>query len=284
MVYDSLNGEEKSVSDGLTSSFVVTEDGSLDFSGCEKIYYGSAGADSKSEENPDAKLMAHIITEDFTEPDAKTEFQIGTYTTDSVTQNGITYSHMISFYEDNTYLHFMHYEKDRTLMFVSETGTYGVSTTQLALTQEGVEHGDRIESEVVSGSELKLSLLPYAGATERVEMQFKKTDIVEKIADFGGTGNVTGSDATFEVIVTLYTDGTYETIANGFTEKGILVMQSEEEYVKQYPNHPNSGISGLKQVETVPSGIISYENGALELKELRVRTSEELTRYKCDVK
>ena len=32
MVYTSVNGEEKSVSDGITASFTVTEEGTLDFS------------------------------------------------------------------------------------------------------------------------------------------------------------------------------------------------------------------------------------------------------------
>ena len=41
MVYTFANGEEKSVSDGITASFVVTKEGSLDFSGCTSVPYGS---------------------------------------------------------------------------------------------------------------------------------------------------------------------------------------------------------------------------------------------------
>ena len=67
MVYESVNGEAKTMSDGLTSSFIVTEEGSLDFSGCEKIYYGIAAIDRNSAEDPNAKMIAHILTEDFAE-------------------------------------------------------------------------------------------------------------------------------------------------------------------------------------------------------------------------
>ena len=112
MVYTSVNGEEKSISDSLTSSFKVMEDGSLDFSGCEKIYYGSAGATTRSEDNPDAKLIAHIVSDNFEEPDMESAFKTGTYVTEDVSENGVAYSHAVSFFGDNSYIHFMRYEQD----------------------------------------------------------------------------------------------------------------------------------------------------------------------------
>ena len=60
-------------------------------------------------------------------------------------------------------------------------------------------------------------------------------------------------------------------------------LEQTEGYLKQYPNHPETGVSGLLQVETVPSGNVSYqENGKIVLFDLRVRNSESLTRYKCN--
>lgn len=37
MVYESVNGADKSISDGLTSSFFVDNEGRLDFTHCEKF-------------------------------------------------------------------------------------------------------------------------------------------------------------------------------------------------------------------------------------------------------
>ena len=64
MVYSFLNGEEKSVSDGITASFVVTEDGSLDFSGCASVPYGSAKIDTVSKSDTSVKLIAHVVEDD----------------------------------------------------------------------------------------------------------------------------------------------------------------------------------------------------------------------------
>ena len=63
MVYTSVNGEEKSVSDGITSSFTVTEDGKLDFSIGEKVYYGSVGVNTTSAENTEAKLLGVLVSQ-----------------------------------------------------------------------------------------------------------------------------------------------------------------------------------------------------------------------------
>ncbi len=282
MVYESVNGEEKTMSDGLTSSFVLTEDGSLDFSSCEKIYYGSASVDRYSAKDPNVKLIAHIVTEEFSAPETKSDFSIGTYVAETVTKNEIEYHHLVSFYEDMTYLHILRYEQDGKMVWKSEHGTYGVSTTQLALGEHG---GERAEGEVVSSSTVKLSLFAAADDTERTMLEFQKTDMVNEIAALTGVGTVTGSEETFEVTMKLYEDGSYETITADFTEMGVLVIDTEAGAVKQYPNHPETGIRGLLQVETVPSGTVSYsENGSLMINDLRVRNSENLTRHKVNVR
>lgn len=280
MVYDSVNGEEKSVSDGLTSTFVVLEDGSLDFTCCDYIYYGSAKATTTSEDNPDAKLVAYMVTDDYSAPDTSTEFEMGSYAAADVTEDGVTYSHMISFYEDDSYLHLIRYEKDGTVGFTSETGTYGVNITQLALEPEG---GERISSEVADGETLNVSVFPYPGAAERSEMEFKKTSDITEIAALTGKGMVTGSDETFEVELRVYSDGSYEAEADGFTETGILAVDTENATVKQYPDHPETGVRGLNQVATVPAGTCSSEGGKLAFSGLRIRKSEGLTRYECSV-
>ena len=64
MVYESVNGADKSISDGLTSSFFVDDEGRLDFTHCEKIYYGSASATTTSDSS-DAKLLAVKIPEGY---------------------------------------------------------------------------------------------------------------------------------------------------------------------------------------------------------------------------
>lgn len=287
MVYDSVNGEEKSASDGLTSSFTVMEDGSLDFSGCEKIYYGSASANTVSADDSNIKLTAKVISDDFEMPDTHTDFQFGTYAAKTVSESGITYSHMVTFYEDNSYLHVMRYKQDGKVMFESEIGTYGVHTTQLALNPSNAEAQgteSRVECEIVDASNLKLAVAAYAGDKERTLLEFEKTEGVSLLGTYEGTIEQTEGAERIGVTLLLYEDGSYEASASGFTEKGILVMDSENGYVKQYPNHPESGTAGLKQIETVPSGILSYADGKLVLEELRIRISENLTRYKCTVK
>ena len=83
--------------------------------------------------------------------------------------------------------------------------------------------------------------------------------------------------------MTLYSDGSYKTTADGFTEKGILVIDSETNFIKQYPDHPESGVRGLNQVTTVPAGKLTEEDGKLTISGLRVRKAEELNRYECTV-
>lgn len=280
MVYDSVNGEEKSVSDGLTTSFVQLEDGSLDFSGesgC--IYYGSARATTSSAEDSDTKLIAYRVPDDFEAPESKSEFQTGTYTAEAVQEDEITYTHTVSFFEDNTYLHLMTCEKDDQLCFASEIGTYSVSTTQLALQPE---EGERVSCEVSDSSNLVLSVLASAGAEQRTELKFAKTEERQVLAEFSGTGSVKGSDVSFDAAVTLYTDGSYVSEADGFTETGVLVLNTANGFVKQYPDHPESGMHGLNQVATVPAGELTAEGGLLVLNGLRVRRSESLNRDVCD--
>lgn len=73
MVFESVNGEEKSVSDGITSSFFVTEEGALDFSGCDKVPYGSANIITVSSEDETIRLMANPVTEDDKESTEKSK-------------------------------------------------------------------------------------------------------------------------------------------------------------------------------------------------------------------
>lgn len=280
MVYDSVNGEEKSVSDGLTTNFVRLEDGSLDFSGesgC--IYYGSARATTASADDSDVKLIACPVSEDYEAPESKSEFQIGSYTAEDVQENGIAYTHTVSFFEDNSYLHLMTCEKAGQLCFISEIGTYSVSTTQLALQPEEEE---RISCEVKDASNLMLSVWPYEGAQQRIEMKFVKTEEKQALAEFSGSGSVKGSNENFEAAVTLYTDGSYASEADGFSETGILVLNTAEAFLKQYPDHPETGVRGLSQVETVPAGELTEEDGTLRLRGLRIRRSESLNRDICD--
>lgn len=280
MVYDSVNGEEKTAADGLTTHFVLLEDGSLDFSGengC--IYYGSARATTSSADDSDAKLIAYPVSEDYAAPESKSEFQTGSYTAETVQDNGTEYTHAVSFFEDNSYLHLMTYEEEGQLCFDSEIGTYSVSTTQLALQPE---EGERISCEVEDASHLTLSVLAYAGAEERTQMQFVRTTESQIRAEFTGIGTAKGSEETFETTVILYTDGSYESTADGFTESGILVLDTAEHLVKQYPDHPESGVRGLNQVATVPAGTLTEEDGTLILNGLRIRRSESLNRDLCD--
>lgn len=279
MVFTSVNGEEKSSSDGITSSFVVTEDGSLDFSGCATVPYGSANISTTSADDPNVKLIAHAVTEEFDAPSTESLFQSGSYTTEIIEENGVYYTHVVSFYEDNTYLHFMSYEQNGKTMFFSETGTYGISTTQLALEPA---NGERVECEIVDGSNIVVSIYPHVGAAERTSMNFEKVSTVGMLTSFTGTGTVTGTSDTFSTELTIYEDGSYETTAEGFTESGILVLNSEDSFAKQYPDHPETGARGLNQVTTVPAGTVTSD-GSVTITDIRVRTSDNLTRYACTV-
>lgn len=278
MVFTSVNSEAKSVSDGLTSRFVVSEDGSLDFSGADSVPYGTANIDTVSADDPSIKLIGHIVTEDYEAPSTESSFQMGGYTTEVVEQDGVYYTHVITFYEDNTYLHFVSYDQNGQLMFMSETGAYGVSTTQLALEPDSMETEDmnRVECEVVDSTHVKVSVVPYPGA-ERTTMEFAKADMISQLDTYSGTGAITGTTDTFEAVLTLYEDGSYETNAEGFVEKGVLAINSADNFVKQYPDHPETGERGLSQVGTVPAGTV--DGGSLV--DIRVRTSGSLTRYAC---
>lgn len=283
MVYSSVNGQPKSVSDGITSSFRVTEDGKLDFSICESVYYGSVAVDTISEEDSNIKLMGVSVTEGFAAMETETAFETGMYTTADVIVDGVTYHHTVSFFEDATYLHFVYYEADGKLQFMCENGNYGVSTTQLAL-GAGMQDSERVACEVVDGSNLKLSVFETPDSTERTLLDFVKQEEAPVIAVFAGQGTVTGSTEEFEVTLTLKADGSYVSEADGFSEKGFLVIDSAESFVKQYPNHPETDKTGLSQVATVPYGSCSYEeNEKLTLAELRIRNTEGLSRQKATV-
>lgn len=279
MVYDSVNGEEKSISEGLTTGFTVLEDGTLDFSGengC--IYYGSARVTSS---DPELKVLAHAVSGEYEEADTESDFQMGVYKAQSTGEDGVEYTHTVSFFEDNTFVHTMIYEKEGQKQFFGENGTYGVSTSQLAL-----EMGDGTERqacEVVDKENLKLSVLPSADAAERVLLDFVKTEEKEEAAQFSGTGSVKGSSETFDVNLVLYTDGTYEATAKDFTETGVLVVNCAQGTLKQYPDHPESGVRGLSQVATVPAGEVLTDGEKLVLNGIRVRISEDLNRYACEL-
>ena len=265
MVYTSVNGKEKSISDDLNSKFVKTENGELDFTVCERIYYGSAGATTTSEENKDAKLIAKPITSDYKAPETDTKFKSGVYTDESGMR--------ASFFDDGSYLFFLYSDSG----FICEAGEYGVSTSQLALTPQG---GDRISCTVVSESELSLSA--PTGSVERETLTFKKTDSsAETLMTFSGEGKMAGTDESFIVTMTLYTDGTVLINADGFEESGLFVPDVSAGSFKLYPDNPNDKKRGLKQVENVPAGELTFdENGAAVLTDLRVRTTESLNRDK----
>lgn len=273
MVYETVNGEEKSVSDGLTSSFAVKEDGTLDFGGCEKIYYGSASAVTKSEDDPDVVLMAVPLPADYEEQGTESDFTAGTYTAQG---DGVSY--VASFYEDSSYLLMEIREEEGAAVYASETGTYGVSTTQLAVTPSGAS---RLSGEVISATELSIPV-PSEDGDDRTAVTMTRQEAVETDAVL--TGQVDAEDgAGAAVTVTLYSDGTFVSEANGFEEGGVLVLDSASGTFKIYPDHPETAVRGLNQISTVPSGTFAYQDGKLTLTDFRLRTSESLTREKCSL-
>ncbi|MCD7885727.1 MAG: hypothetical protein LUI87_18855 [Lachnospiraceae bacterium] len=280
MVFDSINGEDYSVSDGYTSSFVVTEDGSLDFSAGQYVYYGSTHIMTVSEDDETIKLAGVVVPDDYDEPDTSSEFQTGSYACEDVTEGDVVYSHVITFYEDETYLLVTSYETADGLGMAYEMGEYGVSTTQLALEPEDA---DRVSCEIADADNLTVSILPYPGAEERETFSFTRIEEADLLAELSGEGTVTGSDETFAVTVKLYADGSYESLAEDFTEYGVLTIDTSNGYMKQYPDHPETGVRGLNQITTVPAGSCSFENGSFTLSGLRVRKSSGLTRYETTV-
>ncbi len=257
MVYTSVNGEAKSISDGLNSKFVVREDGSLDFTVCERIYYGTASATTTSTDYPDAKLIAFPIPADYTAPSNESAFTSGTYTGTAGTAEVTA-----SFFEDGTYL--LLRAKDNNVL--SETGRYGVSTTQLALTPTG---GNRVSCDVVSDTELFVRV-PLNGE-EREELTIQKAESGEKIWK-----TFSAPDA----FMTLYTDGGFRVTADGFEETGVMTLDTADGTYKIYPDHPTSGERGLSFVASVPVGSLTVSSGKWTLNEFRVRTSENLSREK----
>ena len=257
MVYTSVNGEAKSISDGLNSKFIVQENGSLDFTVCERIYYGTASATTTSTDYPDAKLIAFPIPADYTAPSSESLFAEGTYTGTAGAAE-VT----VSFFEDGTYLLLRTDGGD----VLSETGRYGVSTTQLALTPTG---GNRVSCDVISDKELSVHV-PAKGE-EREEIKVQKTESGAKTWK-----TFSASDTS----MTLYTDGSFRITAGGFEETGVLTLDTVDGTYKIYPDHPTGGMRGLSFVASVPVGTLTVSAGRWTLEEFRVRTSENLSREK----
>ena len=272
MVFTSVNGTEKSISDGISSRFLKMEDGSLDFSISERVYYGTVAAMTKSDTNPDAKFIAHPLTEDFKDGNTETEFTKGIYTA-KISSGNSEFTCFVSFFDDDTYLVCA---TDGTV-FEGETGRYGVSSTQLALTPEG---GNRVSCEVLGADKLLLSVaLP--GSSDRLQAEFAKTDASsEPLKSFAGTGRKTGEDKEISAKLSIFEDGSFVVEAEGFEEKGLIVLDSDGASFKIYPDDPNTGERGISRVPSVPAGGLSEEGGKLVISDFRARTSESLGRDK----
>ena len=165
MVYESVNGEDKTLSEGVTSSFRVNEDGSLDFSVCERIFYGSASAVTVSEDDPNVTLVGVPLPEDYQAASTESQFRSGVY----MAHKG-EHSFCISFYDDNSYLLAEARQEGEQIVYTSESGIYGVSTTQLALTPTGAS---RLSGEVLSDTEL---MIPIPENGERTALGFALID------------------------------------------------------------------------------------------------------------
>lgn len=265
MVYDSVNGEDKNLSEGLTSSFQVREDGSLDFSSCERIYYGSASAVTVSDNDPGIILLGVPLPEGYQEASTESVFQPGVYAAE-----GENISLRASFYDDNSYLLTQARTEGGSVVYSSESGVYGVSTTQLALTPTGAS---RLSGEVLSETEL---MLPVLQGGERIATGFTLVEQPGEEMTFTGR-----TEDGLEVSLTLTAEGVFTSEANGFRESGILVLDSETGSFKIYPDHPQTGLRGLNQIGTVPAGSFTLEDGRLTLQDLRIRTNEGLSRTKC---
>ena len=225
---------------------------------------------------------ARPVTDDYVAPSSETAFQQGSYYADGTTEAGVPCRHSVAFFEDGTYLHLIAWTEADKPCFAYEAGVYGVSTTQLALTPEG---GSRVQCEVLDDARLQLSVLPWPGAAERTALEFTRAEAAP-LMEFGGTGAITGTPVSFEVDLTLYDDGTYRAVADGYEECGALALDTAAGFAKQYPDHPATGARGLNQVTTVPSAACAYDaDGALTITDLRVCTSaENLTRFKAAVR
>lgn len=258
MIFTSVNGEAKSASDGLQSKFVKSEDGTLDFSPSERVYYGTVGITPTSDDHPGVKLTARPITADYKPDETESVFRAGTYSAEM----GDT-TEYISFFEDGSYL-----LTSYGGVYFSEVGKYGVSGMQLALTPQG---GSRVSCEIIDRDNMKLNVPMASG--ERQDIDFRYT------VDHGAPINLASEDGSASAV--LYPDGSIEVTAGGFTEKGVIALDGASESFKFYPDHPTEGRRGAEQVANVPAGKLTVgEDGALTLSELRARTSEELSRTK----
>ena len=279
MVYTSVNAEDKSVSDGITSRFRLLEDKSLDFTVCERIYYGTATATTTSADNPSAKLIAKAVTADYVAPSNESDFQPGIYTAEYILADK-KYICNVHFFEDDSYIIILTDNTSDDPYFYSETGRYGVSTTQLALTPNG---GNRISCDVISSGELSVSIPVPDKTDERKVIKLElSNEMPKEIMTFKGNGTVTGSKEVFEAALKIYSDGSFESICGGFAENGIIALDTSCGSFKLYPDNPTNNTQGINQVSTVPSGKLKLnENGKIILEDFRIRRSESLNRDKC---
>lgn len=275
MVYSSVNGQPKTAADGLTSKFIVNDAGELDFSVCERVHYGSAGAKTVSELDASIKLIGKRITENYNAASTETQFTEGVYSFVEGSR-----SIFASFFGDDTYLIFAVENEAGKTAVISEVGRYGVSTTSLALTPQG---GDRIACEVMDEKTLDISV-PESGGERSMHRFAKHEGVIEALCTFSGEGKRTGTDESFQASLIIFSDGSFGSEACGFNEKGLIALDTEGGSFKIYPDHPETGERGISLVGTVPSGKLSFaENGTLTFAELRIRTSSELFREKCDL-
>ena len=131
--------------------------------------------------------------------------------------------------------------------------------------------------------ELQIQVLTGVDTDSRETLTFKKQEVKDVTAKLTGTGTVTGTNESFDVTVLLYSDGSYTSRAGSFTENGVIVPDSKDGTFKIYPDNNETKLRGLNQIATVPAGTLSSESGSLKLEGFRVRNSDNLTRYKCEI-
>ncbi len=273
MVYDQVNGEDKSVSDGLVSEFIFDGKDTLTFTS-DFIYYGSTSHVLTKNESDSTKILtAKRITDDsIGKEEAKSDFEAGYYEAIS-SQSGIDFTHRATFFTDGTYLDFISFLSEGNTFYYTETGSYYLTGSLLGIESKSpVNLKERISGTIIDSSSFSLDVVSSIDGNKdkRSEATFRKTEPSKSLLfDMKGEKDSVVSE------LRIYSDCSYDAKVDDTSESGYLAFSNykigeKEASFKLYPNKKE--LSGLSYTSVIPEGKVVEENGKMSFKNVSLRS------------
>lgn len=273
MVYNQVNGEDKSVSDGLVSEFVYDGKDTLTFTS-DFIYYGSTShVLTKNESDPSKILEAVRVTNDSVgKEEAKSEFEPGYYTA-TTSLDGLTFTHKATFFPDGTYLNFVSFISAENTFYYTETGNYYLTGNLLGIESKyPVNLQERLSGNVIDKTSFSLPVVSSKDGNKdkRKEAVFEKAE-ADKTVLFELKGQKGESLADLKILGDLsYTATVGDTKEDGYLSFRNLKVQEKEPGFKLYPNKKE--LSGLSYTNVIPEGKVTEEDGRISFRNVSLRS------------